>query len=131
MFFGRGSFRQKKSQGARPGFLTNFHFLWCPVRDSNPHARALGSKPNVSTNSTNRAIEAKHYSAMSELLCQYIFQENLGGFFNLGKLFIHAVHFILHGRSFLTELINLLLKFITLTARFDKILGKLFQIRFQ
>lgn len=29
--------------------------LWCPVRDSNPHALALGPKPSVSTNSTNRA----------------------------------------------------------------------------
>jgi len=55
---------QKKSQGARPGFLKSFTRVltfgyslkaWCPVRDSNPHARALGSKPNVSTNSTNWA----------------------------------------------------------------------------
>ena len=54
---------QKKSQGARPGFIktitrvlaATFVKAWCPVRDSNPHARALGSKPSVSTNSTNRA----------------------------------------------------------------------------
>ena len=54
---------KKKAKGARPWLIKTitrvlvaaFAKTWCPVRDSNPHARALGSKPNVSTNSTNWA----------------------------------------------------------------------------
>ena len=46
---------QKKSQRREALAFKTHIFLWCPVRDSNPHARALGSKPNVSTNSTNWA----------------------------------------------------------------------------
>lgn len=38
---------------------------WCPVRDSNPHARALGSKPNVSTNSTNWALKVDGQNGIS------------------------------------------------------------------
>ena len=30
--------------------------LWCPMRDSNPHAEALVPKTSVSTNSTNWAL---------------------------------------------------------------------------
>jgi hypothetical protein len=60
----KGKVSKKKARGARLWLLKLTYFLWCPVRDSNPHARALGSKPNVSTNSTNWATRYVKFKIM-------------------------------------------------------------------
>lgn len=91
---------------------------WCPVRDSNPHARALGSKPNVSTNSTNWASRYVRCTIMQELknfgknfLCGFSAHSWFLGRCSLGLIgiFFNFIQLVLQSGLLLAEFIRFFL----------------------